>query len=143
MGSSIPSIVHQDRKPDRLVIVNDGIPFTDQQESDVINTTFPLPVTILPNKRTPGMSGALNTGIEFAASIFRHAYLAILDDDDSWDATHLDVNYRAAHVAGLPISISGLRLIIDGMEHRRPVTIPRQSRGLSLCEPLKAAKQGR
>mgnify|MGYP001280721240 CR=1 FL=1 len=23
------------------------------------------------------------------------------------------------------------------------VTIPRQSRGLSLCEPLKAAKQGR
>lgn len=73
-------------------------------------------VTVTANRRTPGLAGARNTGVESSSS----DYVAFLDDDDLWLPGKL-----AAQVAVLEsdpaagLVTCGIRVRYDGEEHVR------------------------
>lgn len=73
------------------------------------------------NSGAPGAANAWNTGIDYIAQNWPDDYLAILDDDDTWDPDHLEqCMARAALQAYRPeLLISGLRAWVDGIEQAR------------------------
>lgn len=90
---ALASIAAQTRPPDALVVVEDSTKPSPDVRVAVAESDLPPGVVVLKNRRTPGASGAWNTGIDEAARRFGPAqsvYVAILDDDDWWDTTHLE-----------------------------------------------------
>ncbi len=93
---SIPSILNQSLAPDFLIIVDDSNTTKNQRENAAYVKSLQADGTIislLRNRLTPGASGAWNTGIDW---VFEQTlspedtFLAILDDDDSWDPMYLE-----------------------------------------------------
>ena len=121
IGRSLPGVASQTQRPDRVVIVNDGRPFRADQVDAIRDTLAPTSVDVLENKRTSGAAGAWNTGLAYINLHGWDGYVAILDDDDVWDAGHLEQNESAACTHDASIAVSGLRLIIDGAEQPRPL----------------------
>lgn len=120
-GVSLPSVRNQSLHPDWVVIVNDGEPF-NLDEEDCIRSLLPDDAVVIKNnQRAHGAAGAWNTGLQEINSIAPDAYVAILDDDDVWDRDHLRINCEVATRDSADIVVSGLRLIIDGHEHPRPL----------------------
>ena len=62
----------------------------------------------LENLRTPGASGAWNTALFHLHEIDPSAYVAILDDDDSWAETYLECCEQAVLESGLDMVAAGL-----------------------------------
>ncbi len=92
---SLPSIRCQSRTPDSVIIVDDSC---DDESADrtehVVRLWRPTEtnVVFLRNRRTKGASGAWNTGLDHILRTSddpERVYVAILDDDDEWDADHL------------------------------------------------------
>lgn len=89
---ALDSVIHQSRRPDAIVIVDDN---DDKSVSTKIQkrlATFEPYVIYLQNQNTHGFSGtgAWNTGIHYIADHFGpKSFVAILDDDDSWDKDYL------------------------------------------------------
>lgn len=119
---AIPSVLTQTRVPDRLVIVVDRTK-EEMPDQDLANLRQQLEaqcgdrlrVTVMRNRRTPARAaGAWNTGIDQLhrdAGIARSAdlwFVAILDDDDSWTATHIESCLEAAISRDLNMVASGL-----------------------------------
>ncbi|MFP4145076.1 MAG: glycosyltransferase family 2 protein [Phycisphaeraceae bacterium] len=115
---SLPSVRRQTRQPDLLVLVNDGRPLTNPQQQYLADLVAPIPLSVLKNRRLRGAAGAWNTGLAFLAERHGRGFVALLDDDDTWDPNHLETNLAAA-AEGADIVISGLRLLIDGAEQER------------------------
>lgn len=69
------------RAPDEIVVV------FDQGEPDMsLTEEFSLhPIRVIPNRRTPGLPGARNSGLETAAG----DWIALCDDDDRWTRDRL------------------------------------------------------
>ncbi|TGD41393.1 glycosyltransferase [Pseudotabrizicola sediminis] len=85
---SLPSVLGQIRRADRIVVVDDG---KDQHLPDRLADAAPM-AEILENRRTKGLSGALNTGLDHLARDVRdpsRVFVAFLDDDDCWRPDHL------------------------------------------------------
>lgn len=95
---AVASVISQTRAPDALIIV------VDESRSDEsllkLKADLDLPseveVLTLNNRRTPGASGAWNSGIDEAIRRFSmdrstdEIYVAILDDDDWWEDSHIE-----------------------------------------------------
>ena len=86
--------------------------------------------TYLRNKRTKGVSGtgAWNTGIDHIHnSRGGDVWVAVLDDDDEWEASHIEANLVAAFEAADPskveMCVSGLLRVTPGNETKEE-TIP-------------------
>lgn len=110
---ALPSVLGQQRRSDAVVIVNDGPP---------LRAALPPGVVVLSNQRSPGVAGAWNTGLAHLWRVGHRGFIALLDDDDEWDAEHLAANAAcaAAH-PGASIVISGLRMVVAGREQPRPL----------------------
>lgn len=119
---SLPSVRRQERPPKALIIVNDGIKFTAALGSQIADLLSPIPVVILSNVGSPGAAGSWNTGLCHLRSIDFDGYVAILDDDDSWDANHIACNLIAAQKTGAHVVVSGLRHLVKGQI--RPRDLP-------------------
>lgn len=121
LTTSIPSIAEQSRLPDALVIVADQTRLpTDARQA--IRALIPtIEVHFLENTNTTGAAGSWNTGLAFIQEAWPDAYVAILDDDDQWDAEHLALCMSIAEREAWPdVVISGLRIRIEGREIQRP-----------------------
>lgn len=98
---AIPSVVRQTRRPDLLVIVDDSSPDIRTQNATYVASLSiqDCEVLYVENRRSEGASGSWNTGIDTYLSKVKQpesAYIAILDDDDSWLPTYLELCCRSA-----------------------------------------------
>ncbi len=117
---ALASVLAQTRPPDRLVVVDDS----DEQgraEVRAVVGGLGLPgcrITYLENSRSPGASGGWNTAIDYLfgevpdpASLF----VAVLDDDDAWAPTYLELCLKAARERQLDMVAADLRRV-EGVE---------------------------
>ncbi|BDX20189.1 hypothetical protein MFKK_29990 [Halopseudomonas aestusnigri] len=117
LGRSLPSISSQARKPDALVVVSDERPLTESEQDQLRGGVEGVPVHFLSNKGAHGAAGSWNTGIGLIRTIWPDAYVAILDDDDTWDPSHLQLCRNCAMTNDMPsVVVSGLRLFKEGIE---------------------------
>ena len=118
---SIPSIARQSRLPDALVIVSDTCRLPESAEK-VLQALLPqTPIYSIPNLRAKGAAGAWNTGLHYIHQYWPNAYVAILDDDDTWDVDHLYTCWDVAKNDNWPdVVVSGLRMSKDGAVISRP-----------------------
>jgi glycosyltransferase involved in cell wall biosynthesis len=122
LTTSIPSIAEQSRLPDALVIVSDQtrLPTDVRQALRALIPT--IEVHFLENTHATGLAGSWNTGLAFIQGAWPDPYVAILDDDDQWDAEHLALCLSTAEREAWPdVVISGLRIRVEGREIQRPL----------------------
>lgn len=91
---ALQSVLHQTNAPDCVVVVDDN---ADEATSLLIKNKIKAlgdsRVKYLKNGKTKGMSGtgAWNTGIDYLTNTLgSDNYVAILDDDDSWDEDYIE-----------------------------------------------------
>lgn len=112
---SLASVKNQTRLPDLLVVVDDS----DQDMRDKNRAAIPaIPATkttYMENRRTPGAAGAWNTALSYLYGVAPHAFVAILDDDDSWEPRYLHLCEEAA-------SRYNLDMVASGITYHGPVT---------------------
>ena len=91
-GRALSSITRQTRRPDYLIVVDDSDAEFRHANADIVSSlSMSCSQKIyLENLRTPGASGAWNTALVHLQGIDPSAYVAILDDDDSWAETYLE-----------------------------------------------------
>ncbi|NOJ77648.1 glycosyltransferase family 2 protein [Myxococcus xanthus] len=121
VGRALPSIRRQTRAVREVVVVNDGATFDAEKQAALRLLRHPLPLVIFDNRRAPGAAGAWNTGLEHLLALSQDGFVALLDDDDTWEASHIEDNLRAAERERADIVVSGLRLVMDGHERERPL----------------------
>ena len=87
---SLKSITKQTRPPDILVVVDDSDPdIRHSNRTAVYNLETKIDTIYMQNNRTPGAAGAWNTALSYLYDVSPSCFVAILDDDDSWDAEYL------------------------------------------------------
>ncbi len=89
---SLASIARQTRAPHYLIIIDDSSP-AGRPVNQSIAENFRCPgtrVVYLENRRTPGLSGAVNTALIWLQAEAPTALVAMLDDDDAWEPTYLE-----------------------------------------------------
>ena len=109
-GRALASIAGQTRRPDYLVVVDDSDADFRYANAEVVSGLC-IPDTrkiYLENLRTPGASGAWNTALFHLHRIDPSAYVAILDDDDSWVETYLERCAQATAEKDLDMVAAGL-----------------------------------
>ena len=111
-GRALASIAAQTRRPDYLIVVDDSDADTRHANAEVVaGLAIPDTRTLyLENCRTPGASGAWNTALFHMHEIDPLAYVAILDDDDSWAGTYLERCEEAVLKKVLDMVAAGLVL---------------------------------
>lgn len=122
-GRALPSIRSQTCAVERVVIVNDGRPFAPAEVEAIAAQLAPLPATVLGNHGHPGAAGAWNSGLRLLRGSGYDGYVAILDDDDAWDAHHVLCNLSAGGSTGAHLVISGLRRVVAGALRARPLPV--------------------
>lgn len=110
---SVPCAHRQTHAPTLAVLVADGWVATPGDAGELAALAG-VELILLQNRRSQGAAGAWNTGLEFLAARGFDGFVAMLDDDDEWDETHLAANVRTARAASADIVVSGLRLLRDG-----------------------------
>jgi glycosyltransferase involved in cell wall biosynthesis len=118
---TIPSMLSQTALPSAVVIVNDGAPHPEALRGRFSDFAGRTHLQLLDNTRRPGPAGAWNTGLQWLRDQGFDGFVAILDDDDTWDSQHLAANLQAATAAGADLAVSGLRLSVDGQIRPRPL----------------------
>lgn len=112
---SVPTIKTQTRPPELLVIVFDKRPARADEIVQLRQLAHNVPITILHNQQSLGAAGCWNTGIHWVEKHYPASYIAILDDDDTWDENHLETCWEKANQQKWPdIVISGIRRHLDG-----------------------------
>lgn len=108
---ALTSIGRQTIKPEQIIIVNDGVPFSVKQEEKIKYILEDNDYTIRSNIYTKGAAGAWNSALKFICESSFSGFVSILDDDDEWDANHLEENLTTAKLESADVVISGLRII--------------------------------
>jgi GT2 family glycosyltransferase len=116
---AFPSIHRQLYTPQKVVLVNDGLPFGKTDLTMLQDIIEPIPIEILCNDGKPGAAGAWNTGLRYLRKLEFDGYIAILDDDDEWDEDHLLCNMTKAKKTDAEVVISGLRRLVAGQPRLR------------------------
>lgn len=125
LSVSLPSIAAQYRPPNSLIIVSDKVPLTQKEQAQLKGVVPKLDVIFLANLRRAGVANTWNTGLAFIQERWPDAYVAILDDDDTWDSEHLEACYHAAQINDWPeVVLSGLRMMQSGTLIERPIAAP-------------------
>ena len=109
-GRALASVAGQTRRPDYLIVVDDSDSEIRHANAEVVSglSIHGIRNIYLENLRTPGASGAWNTALFHLHGIDPSAYVAVLDDDDSWAETYLEGCERAALESGLDMVAAGL-----------------------------------
>ena len=109
-GRALSSITRQTRRPDYLIVVDDSDAEFRHANADIVSSlSMSCSQKIyLENLRTPGASGAWNTALVHLQGIDPSAYVAILDDDDSWAETYLERCEELALESNLDMVAAGL-----------------------------------
>lgn len=118
---ALSSVHHQTLVPNTLVVVNDGGPHDERVHQELRKLGQTMNVVTVENQRTPGASGAWNTGLTELEQREHRGFVALLDDDDEWDPVHLEVNARAARDERANVVVAGLRLRQHGHDVPRPL----------------------
>ncbi len=117
---ALPSVARQGLLPSFIVVVNDGAEWTSEQIGELRRAVGSCELQLAANRRSPGAAGAWNTGLGVIATMVpSHTFVAMLDDDDEWDAEHLEANVEAAEGSDANIVVSGLRLVSEAGEIKR------------------------
>jgi hypothetical protein len=125
LAVSLPSIAAQHRPPDSLIIVSDRVPLAHEEQAQIGGVVPGLDVIFLANVRPSGVANTWNTGLAYIQERWPDAYVAILDDDDTWDANHLESCYDSAKINDWPdVVLSGLRMKRSGAVTERPIATP-------------------
>ena len=109
-GRALSSIAGQTRRPDYLIVVDDSDDEFRHANADIVSS-LSMSCTqkiYLENLRNPGASGAWNTALVHLQGIDPSAYVAILDDDDSWAGTYLERCEEVALECDLDMVAAGL-----------------------------------
>lgn len=106
---AVASVVAQDYPGEiQLIVVH------DQEDEDPSLATLAAAhrsVTVTSNARTPGLTGARNTGLELA----RGEFVASLDDDDTWHRQKIRRQIERFHADPDVLALgSGIRLLLAG-----------------------------
>lgn len=118
---AVPSVLRQNARPPELVVVDDGRVLSAMTRSalSVLAEDRGVPLTLLRNERRKGAAGAWNTGLAHLAATERQGFVALLEDDDTWDDNHLEAHL--AYAEGSIIVVSGQRLHTCGQIVLRPL----------------------
>ena len=107
---SLASIALQTRPPDFLVVVDDSDPQTRRTNHEILaefraagTETF-----YLENRRTPGAAGSWNSALSHLQDTNPSTFVAILDDDDSWEQTYLEQCEKAVLERDLDMVAAGI-----------------------------------
>lgn len=123
---SLRSIALQTRPPDILVVVDDSDPKVRRANEEIV-ADFRAEGTrtvYLENFRTPGAAGAWNTALSELRDIAPTAYVAILDDDDSWDPDYLRSCEQKSFDLDLDMVVAGIIRYESREDAGRPQSIP-------------------
>lgn len=113
---AVSTVVGQQRRPDRLILVADRSP-TASNVIGMMQSTFRFPgLVTLTNQHSMGAAGTWNTGLAWLQERRFNGYVAILDDDDEWDPDHLSQCEQAGAQGDADVVLSGLRVMKDGVE---------------------------
>ena len=112
---AVPSIVAQLTPPKAVVIVADKHQLSTAEQQALQAMLNGIPLITLQNRFLPGAAGSWNTGIHYIAEQFSSSYIAILDDDDSWQASHLSQCLANSHNGTADIVLAGINVIKDGV----------------------------
>ena len=125
---SLPSILSQTKKPEFIIIVDDSDKrFKHLNEQISISTkTAGIKMVYLENYRTPGASGAWNTALYWLMRQEYDFFVAILDDDDSWDRHYLELCFNRAAADDLDMVAAGLIRYDDDHKTGKKLSIPEQ-----------------
>jgi glycosyltransferase involved in cell wall biosynthesis len=111
---AIPSVVEQTRRPDYLFFVDDSTSNIRFQNAELVGS-LRIPncdILYIENHRSEGASGSWNTAIEACLSRVEQPeslYIAILDDDDCWAPTYLELCCAAVFERQLDMVAADLR----------------------------------
>lgn len=114
LARALRSVLAQRRRPDHLLIVDDSDEAQHKENEAVVNQMEfePLRPHFMPNYRTKKRAaGAWNTGLDYIrrqTADPRGTFVAILDDDDRWEPSHLDFCAKAAAERQLDIVVAGI-----------------------------------
>ncbi len=107
---SLASVSEQTRRPDYLIVTDDS-----DLELRAANAKAVADLNIcgariiyLENQRTSGASGAWNTALSRLQDLDPAAFVAVLDDDDSWEPTYLEKCELAVLDGSLDMVAAGL-----------------------------------
>ena len=107
---SLVSIADQTRPPDLLIVVDDSDPGIRRSNRAVMAEfkAVGIKTVYLENHRTPGAAGAWNTALAHLQATVPSTFVAILDDDDSWEPEYLHQCEKAVSERGLDMAASGI-----------------------------------
>jgi len=118
---ALPSVDKQLKRPAAVYIVADIRSFSNDERHEIAMQFPTLNFKFLTNQFSPGAAGAWNTGLSEIERREVDCYVAILDDDDVWDADHLETCRSIAYEHDWPeVVVSGLRILKDDVEIPRP-----------------------
>jgi glycosyltransferase involved in cell wall biosynthesis len=107
MRRAVESILSQDYPGTiEVIVVFDACP----EEAPYVDVPANRSLRTLSNRRSRGLAGARNTGIDAAS----HAYVAFLDDDDQWFPEKLSAQMRRFEQTPRPILVGSATLVDDG-----------------------------
>ena len=107
---SLASIAAQERPPDYVIVADDSDADMRTVNRDTVAgfAGAGAEIVYVENRRTPGASGAWNTALAEIHAREPSAFVAVLDDDDSWDAAYLRRCEEAAAARGLDMVAAGI-----------------------------------
>ena len=117
---AIASVASQTRKPDYLFVVDDSDSKVRKLNKEVVATRKAAEEThYLENYRSRGACGAWNTAFSrllslTPADVRDLYYVALLDDDDSWEPTYLEQCATMAEQAGLDVVVAHFNRVASG-----------------------------
>lgn len=111
---SLIAIASQTLQPDSVVIVADKRSFTIIEQQMLQSVLPHTSIIFLTNNQATGAAGAWNTGIAYLKSNNDPCFVAILDDDDSWTADHLQLCAQNAAMGKFELVLSGMAIMSNG-----------------------------
>lgn len=125
---ALRSIHRQSVVPDRVIVVDDSKSLKARELNKRYLKLFRPSVEYLRNRRTTGLSGALNSGLDhclrLSSTTADKLFVAVLDDDDEWANNHLEACCQVALAENCTMVVSGLIRHDSENPEGRPHTIP-------------------
>ena len=123
---ALPSVAHQSRPPDVLVVVDDSDEEHKPSNRRIV-ANFQIQgteVVYLENFRTPGAAGAWNSALSWLQDAEPLAFAAFLDDDDAWAPTYLERCEEAVTEGNVDMVAAGIVYHKTSVHEGWPLSIP-------------------
>ena len=112
LNRALRSVHRHSVAPNRIIVVDDSKTSSSQKLNERYLRRYAPSVEYLRNRRTPGLSGSLNSGLDHCLRYSRTSadkvYVAVLDDDDEWESDHLEACHQVTLSEECTMVVSGL-----------------------------------